>query len=1198
MYISGAALVVNLLLITSTNVTASTLPTETTSTTLNNDRSPYAKNNDSLWVEKNKSKVPDTALNELNPKDSSSEENTEKNAKYKDRGRVKFNLQFKSTTGNPLKRVTKPTDVVIVTPTPEVRKPAQIIDSMRNFKKTKIPAVTIVSSTEPIKPIQDDEYDDEEEDEDSFEKFTEPKFDDSSFFTIPSFDDDDDYSTRKYKHGSDRHSQHDYNTPTFSTFSDFFPKNLYSLNHEEKYNSESYIDFNSELTTPKNQFFDNKHHQISSSIVNKLDKSKTIVPSSNETKAHDTMNEDNMDFDKLSNNSLPSNKSTVFIKNTKEIRYVDNDDKGIVKKGQTDVHGTSIYYEMTVLSTETYTKLDKDEDDCDENEPSATTVSTPLKEELASIRAAKPKWAQRSTTPTIPDSKPSPVSISSVSSNYFPRGTPFAFTTLNPISYSTQNVIISTTDTPKVYSSSYSRNRNYSKRLNLSGAKDSPNSVSPTLQTDQVSPNQVHRPQTRRFHHTTPKTKPIWMAPRRNATRRIPTTIYSEHFDIKDKVSSTHKPKLPTRTVLTTQTSELIDPVLQSDPNTSQKTVQSPSISDNTIPSLWKRGSSKFGASTTNSAEKSTGSSISDLEIPPTLTAWALASLRSPPSSSSAVMNATTSTQKSIDENELQKVGEVVGKILKFISGFLTRYNVFFNECFNFFFNFSDKKETTTSSSMTSTAAANGDFVTKNITEINQNRLPWKPLSPTLPVSVETKEKPSESNSERVPAESNISIQSSQEPPSTEQINTKSVESSTERLNINNQPSWIPVTNAHNQVYANEIKESSDVKVILPVDATKSTGFESITKLPAEITTPTDDTVDTSKEKKETTTDYEITTIRFSYVPTESIETTGPDENTEWHPVFPTRTHSTTEEQNPITTYRPKYVTTTEMSEEGTTTSLESTPQIEETSQTEEKTADNVSTTEPTNITTTSESLPATTITLVTTTEAAPHTTQIIKETTEPITEIVTSVENTTSMHIKTTTELDNTTPIETTTIIVSVATEINSERVTVTTYIPPDTTEVEVETSKSSEENINSNEGVAGDTTEPPQTTTEGFTKIERVVTTVEVRYPTTSPRTTTEAETTTIKVEDETTTVEVTTDATTKSVNDLEDLTSYAEDVTTEASSRVLEQEAGTGAAIAIAVSTIGVIALVLLVGLLVSGFSILIYSVLSTLHRTNAI
>ncbi|XP_034833428.1 uncharacterized protein [Maniola hyperantus] len=1182
----GAALVVNLLLITSTTVTANTSPNETTSTELNNDRNPrYGRTNGTSWDEKNKSKLPDEALNELNPNDYSSEENSEKNAKYKDRGRVKYNVQSKSTTASPLKRVTKPTDVVIVTPTPEVRKPAQIIDSMRHFK-TKIPAVTIVSSTEPIKTaIHDDEYDDEEEDLDSFEKFTSSKFDDSSFFTIPSFDDDDDYShsTRKYKHGSDRHSKHDYNSPTFSSFSDFFPKNVYSLNQEESYNSESYIDFDSELTTPKNKFFDSKHHKLSSSIVNKVDTASAKMPSTNLTNVNDMT--ETKSSDKLSNNSLPSNKSTVFIKNTKEIRFMDNDKEGTVNKGQSDVHGTSIYYEMTVLSTETYTNLDKDnnDDDCDENEPSETTVSTPLREELASIMAAKPNL-ESSTKPSVPDSEPSPVSISTRSSKFFPSSTPFTvYTSLGPMSYSTQN-IISSTDTAKLFSSSYNRNRNYSKRLNLSGAKDSPNSVLSTLQTVQVSPNQAYRPQTRRFHFTTPKTKPIWMAPRRNATRRIPSTIYSEHFDIKDKISSTHKPKLPIRTVtttqsseqidkissthkpklpirtvLTTQSSEQIDPVLQSDVSSSQKTVHSPSISDNTIPSLWKRGSVKFGTSTANSAEKNTGSGISDLEIPPTLTAWALASMRSPPSLSNAVVNATGSTQKSVDENELQKVGEVVDK----------------------------SKESTTSSTMpSSTAAANSDFLTKNITEIYQNRLPWKPISPTA--SVESNGKPSETNSERVPAESNISIQSSQEPPSTEAIRTKSPDSATEAFKT---PSWIPVTNAHNQVTVNEIKESSDVKVILPVDTTKSTGFESITKLPAEITTPTDETVATSEEKK-TTTDYEITTIRFTYVPTEksTVETITED-NTEWHPVIPTRTHATTEEENPITTYRPKYVTTTEMIEQTTATNIESTPQTEVSSQDIKKPPQKESLATdiiPIITTTYAPTVPTITTTPATTTKADPTTTELVEatseSTTEPTIEIVTSITNSTETYRQTTTELDTTTPLETTTIIVSVATEINSERVPVTTYTPTDVTEtVEIETSKPSEENSNSNEVVVEETTELPPTTTDGITKIERVVTTIEVRYPTTSARTTTEAKPTTDKdAENETTTKEVTTtedttDETTKSVNDLEDLTSYAEDVTTEASSRVLEQEAGTGAAIAIAVSTIGVIALVLLVGLL---------------------
>ncbi|XP_050350116.1 uncharacterized protein LOC126773324 [Nymphalis io] len=1144
----GAALVVNLLLITSTLVTANTLPNETNSSTtvLRNERNlKYGRVNSTAWVARNKSKLPDVALNELHPKDSTSEEHTEKNAKYKDRGRVKFNLQAKSTTQSTLKRaatLTQARDFIIVTPTPEVKKPAQIISSMQTYKKTKMPAVTVLSTSEPVplkletqseEELSEDE-DDDDNDKESYEKYSSAKFDESSFFTIPSFDDDD-FSTKKQKYVSDKKTKQDYITPSFETFS-FFPKNVYSTKEESYKSSDSYFNFDSDLTTPKNDFFDKKYQDISSSILNHLDTIKSKSPPPNVTNVHKIVKE-NVDFEKLNNNT-PSNKSTVFIKNTKEIRFLDNDKAGSNNKGLSDVHGTSIYYEMTVLSTETYNVKEINDDDCDnDSQTSSSTVSTPIKEELDSIKAKLPKSFETSTRRSYSDSEPSAVSLSEMSMNLMPSVTAQSIlSSFGPIPISTQNSI-SSTETSRIFSSSYSRNRNYSKRLNLSGTKDSPNSVFPTLQTVQPSSNLAFTPQTRRFHFTTPKTKPIWLAPRKNTSRtafpRVPTTIYSEHFDIKDKMLSTYKPKLSTRTMLTTQSSE-IDPVLQSEVSGVKKIVHTQSISDNTIPSLWKRGSTKFTTST--SAESSSG--ISDMEIPPTLAAWALASMRSPPSLSSVVVNVTGSTQKSVDENELQKVGEIV-----------------------------DKKETTTSSTTTTTPVpVHNDFLTKNITEIYQNKLPWK-LPPKSNFVGDATENAAETISERVPAESNISIQSSPEPVSTDSVKKESAITNTVNDDIENKTSWIPVTYRDQTISdKTNVKEYLNTDKIPPVDATKLTGFESITKLPADVTTPKDETAASSEVKNITQesnnipmrTDYEITTRRFSYVPTEELtENTERSDTTDWIPVFPTRTRTTAIDDSPITTYRPNYITTTEAILDETTTMItESTSQIVD-----------ISTKKDT----------------ITTTEFIEESTQTNRPTSIDVGTIGSTI-----LDSESTTKYETAMPIETTTIVVTVATEINSERVPITIYTPPYNTETVsiIDADTTTQENINNNEVVTQDNkptsvTVPVTTTQVATTTTDAITVQPTTETATTKIETTTETKTTTqqdarLVETTEVTTEEYTTD-TTKSVNDLEDLTSFAGDVTTEASSRVLEEEAGSGAAIAIAVSTIGVIALVLLVGLL---------------------
>lgn len=624
----------------------------------------FARNG--TWADR-RTKTPDVALNELHPKESVSEEHTEKNAKYKHRGRVRFNPQSKTSTDSSLRRVRSSTEsgqaakLIIVTPTPEVKKPAQIIDSMRNYKRTKIPVTVSSTTTLPVSiktEIKSEEAFEEEHDEDekeSFEKYTSSRFHDSNFFTIPSYNDDIGHDTK----GLDSKMKSEYSSPSYDSFSSYFPEVSYGTKgntNDEPYKSESFFDFDSELTTPKNDFFDKKFQAISSSII------KNIAKNQPKNGTNYKVLKGNEGVEKITK-GIPTNKSTVIIKNTKEIRVRDNDKAGTDNRELSDVHGTSIYYEMSVLSTETY-NINSGEDDCDNDTQPEPTVSTSSEDELASLKAQPPTLLPATTKPSVPDSEPE--AISTLSSNYFPYSSigPTFFSSVSPIPVSTQNSLSSAEK--KIFTYNVTRNRNYSKRLNPIGIKDSPNSV--TQRTDQTFSNHNYRVPTRKFHYTTPKVKPIWMAPRRNITRTsftrstAPTTIYSEHFNIKDKITTTALPKTP-KSTLTTVSSE-IDPVLQDDVSGIKKIVHSQSISDNSIPTLWKRGSTKYSSSTVTSAEVDSG--VSDLEIPPTLTAWALASLRVPPSLASPAINVTGSTTKSVDENELQKVGEVTGMIIHY----------------------------------------------------------------------------------------------------------------------------------------------------------------------------------------------------------------------------------------------------------------------------------------------------------------------------------------------------------------------------------------------------------------------------------------------------------------------------------------------------------------------------------------------------
>lgn len=604
------------------------------------------------------------------------EEHTEKNAKYKDRGRIRYNL--KSSTESSIRRVRTSTTttetpsstvtpkLIIVTPTPEVKKPAQIIDGMKTFKKTKMP---VSSSTTPMpKSVmteeEEEEYEDDEEKDatESFEKYSPGKFD-SNFFTIPNYNVDFHHDSV----GSDNKVKSEYSSSPYSSFSSYFPEARYDPDHHDKpYKVENFFDFDSDLTTPRNDFFDKKFHEISSSIIKNLDTIRSKQPATaNTTNTYKVITE-NVRPEILSNVS-PKNQSTVIFKNTKEIRLLDNDEAGTANnKELSDVHGTSIYYEVSVLSTETY-NLNSNDDDCDNDTlPADPTVGTSAEQELVSLKTTQPTPLSKASPR---DSKPEKSeAISTLSSNYllFPSSGASLFGTVTPssIAISTQNVVSSTEKSKRMYSSSITRNRSYSKRINASGANDSPNNVTPRVESSTAQ--QVYRLPTRKFHYTTPKNKPVWMAPRRNVTRTsytrstIPTTIYSEYFSIKDKpFTTTPRAKQPNKTSLTTVSSE-IDPVLQSDVSGVKKIVHSQAISDNSIPTLWKRGSTKFSSSTATSTEAV--SDTSDMEIPPTLTAWALASLRSTPVQASPATNATSSTQKSVDENELQKVGEMIGE--------------------------------------------------------------------------------------------------------------------------------------------------------------------------------------------------------------------------------------------------------------------------------------------------------------------------------------------------------------------------------------------------------------------------------------------------------------------------------------------------------------------------------------------------------
>lgn len=627
----------NLLLLSNTTVYGNAIPRDTTSTILGDERLPA----------RSRPKSPDVSLNELNSKIKPKVSTSEENAKYKDRGRgnVKFHSQLKASTENPLRRLktTEPPKLLEVTAT-------QVV-SRRPLKQTKLPSLTSSTTSMPVEKNEqsEEEYDDDddEEEQDSSEKFASSL---DNFFSIPSFGD---FSQDSDFDSSNKKVKHDFDSASYGGFSSLFPSQVTYGFTEPTHNSfkSEFFNYEADLTTPKNDYFDKKFRQVSRSIKKNLDSMKAKAAPPNATNIQKIIKE-NLNMEQLGNNSIPGNKSTVFIKNTKEIRMLDNDGAGSTNKELSDVQGTSIYYEMSVLSTETYAINNSDYDCDNDTTPSGPTPSTSIEEELISINAV-PQSLPKTTK--VPD--PGPEALSTVPSSYAPVSTMLpVYNTVIPITSSTKKSVSSIENT-KTYLNNF-RNRGYSKRLNFNGNKDSPNSVTskPALSSS-TSPRYTPKFQVPKLK-TTPKTKRVWMWPRRNST--IVSPIYSEHFSIKS--NTTTRPRLsspffikPVKTGLTTVSSE-IDPVLQDDISGPKKVVHSQSISDNTVPSLSKRGSTKFGASTASSKEVDAES-----EMPPT--AWALATLRIPPSS--PVINKTESLNKSIHENELQSANELLGKFVE-----------------------------------------------------------------------------------------------------------------------------------------------------------------------------------------------------------------------------------------------------------------------------------------------------------------------------------------------------------------------------------------------------------------------------------------------------------------------------------------------------------------------------------------------------
>lgn len=462
----------------------------------------------------------------------------------------------------------------------------------------------------------------------------------------------------------------------------------------------------------------------------------------------------------------------------------------------------------------------------------------------------------------------------------------------------------------------------------------------------------------------------------------------------------------------------------------------------------------------------------------------------------------------------------------------------------------------------------NNEETSKAILKLEHNKLASRPsASPTTATSEseELKETTTEAKPETQPAESNISEQSSREKLTTSaspSIQTYRPDvSAAELIGLTKPPPWVAVSTNNFDMNISEMQKQNST--FMPVNATKST-FESITKFPSGVTTPKGDTIfhQTPNVSEEyyssattglpTTTDYEITTIRFNYKPVSPQEavtedSTGVTTIDTWHPVAPTWTKTTSEEPVLITTYRPKYETTTEYIEEATTDMSMTVVELQE-----HKTT----------------SKPLESPIVVYNKDITTVTSKPTDSTTSPPTE-------------------------ETSTIIVEISTEIGSERETkgsqFTTQSSSESTPTDLPSSEGnsvSEENSGSNEVITQETptpttvlstvettipTEPKQDTT---TSID-FTTQQEIRETTTAEDF--KAETTTAKDE---LTESTTESLSTKSVNEVEDVSTYNGEVTTEASSRTLStDEAGSGAAIAIAVSTIGVIALILLVGLLVS-------------------
>ncbi|XP_077285782.1 uncharacterized protein LOC143910989 [Arctopsyche grandis] len=348
---------------------------------------------------------------------------------------------------------------------------------------------------------------------------------------------------------------------------------------------------NGALTTPQTDLFDQRFKEVSDSIKENLADIEYTNDENEKVSTEKllTSDSDSINFDKLISEAVNDNNTKIIYKNTKEIILTDSENPMSKHSDYMDANGTKIFYETSMLSTETYDQSSSTIKIIPEEDKSDITTSSSIINEVISsdkIQKKEPNTTKRIEHYKTNETRKELLAI---------------------------RMRIHSTPRPRI-------------RISLKN-KIEANSTSIT---------------TEKFPTTkSPQLVKLFPFPRRR------TSNLNDTF---------------------TTTSSKLDPVYQADISPTRMADHTRSNAENSIPFLRKRGSLKYyEGNTTNSTNVEKDDTEFQFSIPPTATAWALISMKNPPGSKRQNMSQdTTIPREDVTikaEDDLQKLDKITDTV-------------------------------------------------------------------------------------------------------------------------------------------------------------------------------------------------------------------------------------------------------------------------------------------------------------------------------------------------------------------------------------------------------------------------------------------------------------------------------------------------------------------------------------------------------